>query len=385
MSDIEKLPRLLARAVATLEKATTAAEILEAREASRLAYDGAKAAERLAKMKGAHDTVIAAIRKAQADALVIETRAQCRLADEYDAAQDRGEVQKHGGQGKKRDVPNENIAPTVTDIGLTRKQVHQARAVRDAEKQHPGIVRETLDAQLEAGKEPTRADVKRAVNNKPKPNSRRKLSRGKSTPQLDKAREIVRPKIEANEPVSPHKLQDQHDISHVMFDMAISAELARKEVLDDPPIDAASLSLTAQQKFDAAIRQYKRKLDVEFETRVLQEIRKRTDEMILPAWKKQIADAKRLYAQRKGIMDKSTFNTIRRALHPDSRNSISDRVLAEAFDSFMRLEKHLLSEKDSPTEIGVGLPRDAADWDRMRAAATAARKAKRTGSNVTRR
>jgi hypothetical protein len=36
-----------------------------------------------------------------------------------DAAQERGEVQKHGGQGK-RDVPKENIPPTAADAGLTR-------------------------------------------------------------------------------------------------------------------------------------------------------------------------------------------------------------------------------------------------------------------------
>ena len=36
-------------------------------------------------------------------AMAIEARAQIRLADEYDAAQERGEVQRHGGQG--RDIP----------------------------------------------------------------------------------------------------------------------------------------------------------------------------------------------------------------------------------------------------------------------------------------
>jgi hypothetical protein len=51
--------------------------------------------------------------------------AKCRLADEYDAAQERGEVKKHGR--RKSDIPNENITPDVTDIGLTSKQVHEAR------------------------------------------------------------------------------------------------------------------------------------------------------------------------------------------------------------------------------------------------------------------
>lgn len=62
-----------------------------------------------------------------------------RLADEYDAAQARGEVQGHGGQGK-RDVPAGNI-PAVTDLGLTRKAIHEARQLRDAEAADPGVIR----------------------------------------------------------------------------------------------------------------------------------------------------------------------------------------------------------------------------------------------------
>jgi hypothetical protein len=38
-------------------------------------------------------------------------------------------------------------------------------------------------------------------------------------------------------------------------------------------------------------------------------------------------------------MDKATFNASRRALHPDSRQSISDKKLGAAFDTFMTLEK----------------------------------------------
>ena len=50
------------------------------------------------------------------------------------------------------------------DIGLTGKEVHEARAIRDAEVAHPGIIRETLDAALEAGEGPTKADVRRATS-----------------------------------------------------------------------------------------------------------------------------------------------------------------------------------------------------------------------------
>lgn len=61
-----------------------------------------------------------------ADALVIETQAQCRLADEYDAVQERGELRTKGGDYTSN-VPKQNLAPTANDVGLTRKQVHEAR------------------------------------------------------------------------------------------------------------------------------------------------------------------------------------------------------------------------------------------------------------------
>lgn len=153
---------------------------------------------------------------------------------------------------------------------------------------------------------------------------------------------------------------------------AIEREEIKREAKADPDIDPASLSQTAQQKFDIAIRQHKRKLDLEFHQRVLDEVRKRIDGLVLPSWKKRIDEAQELYKHRRGAMDKLTFNKIRRALHPDSRNSISDKVLADAFDTFMGLEKFLLDEKDSPTEIGP-LPNSLAEWDKMKAAAKAQR------------
>ena len=55
-----------------LSGAKTAAEVLEAREAAGLAYDIAKRTARLQTAKSAHDDLIAAAHRAQADALEIE-------------------------------------------------------------------------------------------------------------------------------------------------------------------------------------------------------------------------------------------------------------------------------------------------------------------------
>jgi hypothetical protein len=162
-------------------------------------------------------------------------------------------------------------------------------------------------------------------------------------------------------------------VQHVK--LAVAEEKGRRKA--EPIITPDMLSMSAQEKLDAAIRQHQRKLDATFERRVLDEIKRRIDEIILPHWKKQIDEAQQLYARRRGLMDKTTFNKIRRGLHPDSRNAISDKVLGEAFDTFMGLEKFLLNEKDSPTEVGAGLPGSWAEWEAAKQHATAARRAKR--------
>ncbi len=60
-----------------------------------------------------------------ADALDIEAQAKRRLADEYDAAQERGEVAK--GSVRKDIVPvgNDVRPATAADLGLTRKDIHE--------------------------------------------------------------------------------------------------------------------------------------------------------------------------------------------------------------------------------------------------------------------
>jgi hypothetical protein len=117
----QDLPGLIERAAAMLSGARTAAEVLEAREAAGLAYDVAKRAARMKSAKSAHDDLVAAAHRAQADALEIEAAAKRRLADEYAAAQARGEVQRAGGD-RTSIVADQNNAPTTDELGLRRDQ-----------------------------------------------------------------------------------------------------------------------------------------------------------------------------------------------------------------------------------------------------------------------
>ena len=62
--------------------------------------------------------------------LTLEAGAKRRLADEYDAAQERGEISKQGAH-----VPEGNMK--TDDLGLSRKDIHEARMIRDADEAEP--------------------------------------------------------------------------------------------------------------------------------------------------------------------------------------------------------------------------------------------------------
>ncbi len=87
--------------------------------------------------------------------------------------------------------------PSAADLGLSRKDIHEARQIRDAERASPGIVREALDATLSAGGEPNRAAVREAVlaaingGLGPEPTSSRKNPHYVHDPAFDAASKLT--------------------------------------------------------------------------------------------------------------------------------------------------------------------------------------------------
>ena len=160
----DNIPAIIDRATRMLAEARTSGEVLEARDMASVAYDAAKSAGRMARAKKAHDDVLAAVYRTQADALLIEARAKSRLADEYDDAQERGEVAGHG----RSNLEGSKVT-TVADLGLRYDEIHEARQIRDAERADPGVVERTLSERAMAGLEPTKAALRDAVETVNKP------------------------------------------------------------------------------------------------------------------------------------------------------------------------------------------------------------------------
>lgn len=164
----ETLPALIDKATHALDSARTSAEVLEARDFARVAYDAAKMAGRMARAKRAHDSIIVEVHRAQAHSLAIRARAEMRLAEEYDAAQERGDVAT-GNRSKDFSVGDDNAKPaTAADLGIRRDEIHEARRFRDAERDDPGIIQRTIDDMVDRGEEPTRARLRREISDKPK-------------------------------------------------------------------------------------------------------------------------------------------------------------------------------------------------------------------------
>ncbi|MGM5087556.1 hypothetical protein ACD589_12765 [Rhizobium sp. 814_E9_N1_1] len=126
---------------------------------SEAVYDQSKAAASYAKRMKLSDELIGKARRMQGDALLIETRAKMALADQFDEAQKAGVV---AVPGRPKKVSDENLF-RLEDVGLSKGQVHEARKLRDAETKEPGLVERAIAARIQAGLEPSRANLRAAV------------------------------------------------------------------------------------------------------------------------------------------------------------------------------------------------------------------------------
>jgi hypothetical protein len=295
LAPVDRLSYLIDRAAATLIGAKTHADILDVFDQVNIAYSAAKAAERLFKARGAHDVIIGSCQKAVGDILIIESQAKQRLAQEYTAAQERGEVRKQGQYGERRaNIPAENVcsdtnvSPTVAEIGLTPKQVHEARLVDAAEKLQPGIVQKTVEEKIQAGEFPTRADITRAVKNVTAARVVEGLKSGKPRATVAKETGITERQV--------RRVAEQNNLGG--------------RGTSEPAVDPATLSQTAQQKLNTAIKQHIRKLEEEFAKRVQQEVERRIGDLI-GEYKDKYAMYQRIIMNRKGHMEESAYKNTR--------------------------------------------------------------------------
>jgi hypothetical protein len=142
----QSLPALIKRAGQRLLEAHTSAEILEAKKVAEAALHYAKVT------KAANDT--------HADCVRIIARAEIRMANEIDRAQEAGQVARPGGDRQTIVQASDNGAATFSDLGVSRQRVAEWRTVRDAGEE---VVEGAIQQALAEGRAPTKSGVLEAA------------------------------------------------------------------------------------------------------------------------------------------------------------------------------------------------------------------------------
>ena len=146
---------------------------------------------------------------------------------------------------------------------------------------------------------------------------------------------------------------------------------------DSPQDDLAA----APKKWRELAEARDRRREQEFQRRVEEakqaEVQRWMNEFILPRWGKEMDHLRKVLDVRRGHLTGSMYRIILSCLHTDSRKSVTDERLNEAFRAFKELEKVLVNERDSPTDMGPPLPRTYEELMEAKRRATEARKAQR--------
>jgi transposase len=214
--------------------------------------------------------------------------------------------------------------------------------------------------------------------------TRRKPERRATTPQQDKA---IADRV-LDDGKSDGEVRREFGVSSTVVRRAVAQEEGRREITADPQVNPATLSMSAQEKLQAAIRQHKRKLEADIDDRVRTMALEAIDKLLVHH-KEKYARAERILKARKGVMDRATYRKILSCLHPDRLHAmgIADTTMIkryeEAFARFTDLEDLLLDEKENPTTFAP-MPATAAEWMRAKQKATETRRAKSNGRAMSR-
>lgn len=135
----------------------------------------------------------------------------------------------------------------------------------------------------------------------------------------------------------------------------------------EPNIDPATLSLTAQKKFDIALRQATVRIEAEYEAKFRQHLREHFDGYLLPKYRKLEAEAQKMIRHRKGVMKLATYRLILRCLHPDHLGMDADPKVVDRFNEatriFTGMKAVLVAEDENPTALETTVPKD---WNALR-------------------
>lgn len=145
-------------------------------------------------------------------------------------------------------------------------------------------------------------------------------------------------------------------------------------IVDGYEIDPKTLSKSAQEKLEALIRKQNREFEMRVEQRAQEMLREDVEATILPAYKREMDEARMIVKSRDGVMKRSVYVQILACLHPDRvKGTELEERYQKAFTTFKNLELALCSEKELPTTAS-SIPRTWAEMQARKAEVKAKRR-----------
>jgi hypothetical protein len=148
--------------------------------------------------------------------------------------------------------------------------------------------------------------------------------------------------------LTQQEIADQTGIGKRQVRHIVEREHVEQEARADATvIDWATVTGKAKEREAVMRRQIHREVEAQFEPRVQAEVAARVEAQS-EIMKRTSAQYRLVLNARKGILTRAAYDLIRSCLHPDSRLSVTNEKLAEAFRIFNEAEILLLNETDCP-------------------------------------
>jgi hypothetical protein len=165
----------------------------------------------------------------------------------------------------------------------------------------------------------------------------------KTNEKLEKALHAYDRRKQAGEELTYEAIQQEAGVSSTPVRRAIAMREAEEKASTDA---AAGLSMSAKEKLQAAIRGEIKRLELEAETRAINEAQKRIEEWFLPDYMKLLRKVEKMLEYKRGLMSRADYRKILRCVHPDTGAHVSDANRNEAFRLFTQLEARLVDDAE---------------------------------------
>lgn len=215
----------------------------------------------------------------------------------------------------------------------------------------------------------------------PRPKGGRPKGSGK-TPKFSQATEDYAATLVLDEGFTYAQAEAEAGVSNIVVRKAVAHERGVRAGLASVSVDA--LPKTSKEKMEIWQRRETRRMELEYEQRLQAKLKEHYDRL-LPEYEQKLRDAEDIVRRRKGIMSAREFRLIVSCLHPDRiQDEELKRRYADAFNIMNAVRLQLVAEKEEPTAT-LAWPRTYQEMMAKKAKVSAARKAKRTQSNLARK